>query len=1120
MDMPKHRKHRLLIISVIIMSALSALLTLWIVDRLRFDAKEQSRIHKILTMNEALLSSLKDIENGQRGFLLTKDPSYLKPYQDAIQNVDDQYQELASHTRDPSLQKLLMDLKPLIDRRLELVDQILAYDREGRHQLAMQTLSKGLGKQYMDQIRLLMTGFKQKELELLNNRSKKFESTVQKLTLAIGITFFLSIVFATALFARIHRLKEDAENKLSFRNALLRSADIGIVATDINFMVITANPTAEALFGISADKLIVRESLKLITNRLKDVVQMESSEGRRNPLNGDLLQLLTSEQETIHFEASYDVNNARISCTLTKTRDYEGNLLGHILLASDVSKLQAAEKALKQSEQLYKLSNERLKKIIDTSIDIICTIDADGKFVEVSAASAEIWGYMPQELVGKKFIDFVHPDDRLRTNLEAERIAQGNSTKSFQNRYLRRDGQVAHMMWSAIWSEVDQLTYAIARDETERIKVAEQLKASSDLLKLAGDISKVGGWSLDMIEEQFFWTPQVCKILEFPEGTMPTLRERLKLYTEESRSIFLDAMEQCKTKGLGFDLQLKTRTRLGRLIDTRLIGQPIANDLGEIVGITGAVQDITEQKILEQALIDAREAAISANAAKDVFLSTMSHEIRTPLNGLLGMLELLSYSSMNTEQMDMLTTATESGKNLIRIINDLLDHSKIEAGKLQIINEVVSVPDLINRLQLSYFALASSKNLVLKKTLDPDIAPFHMLDSLRLTQILGNLLSNAIKFTATGYVELRVQRLAGNQTLEKLKFSVIDTGIGISKEAQKRLFQPFEQASSDTTRLYGGTGLGLSISRKLAEMMGGELELRSRQNEGSEFTLTIEFPIAETSADNLNESVTSIDQQVRSGLRILIVDDHPVNRKLLSRQLAKLNVAVETAENGLEALQKYEAYAYDLIITDCNMPEMDGYELARQIRRHEKLKTRDRIPIIAWTANAMADARENVIKAGMDDILVKPSELPLVKSKILQWATDTAPEISINGVPETTLDHALFDLSQLTDVPAEQYEVLQDYLRHTTEDLAAAKDACRQGLPDELRRCAHRMKGASRLIGSMAIASLCEKLEHISMQENWNLASEYIVQMEAKILTLQQFVQANWPQYKAKSQGV
>jgi PAS domain S-box-containing protein len=1125
MQAPKmYKKYGILIAAAITFAALSAAMTIWIVERLRFDAQEQARVYQILNMKEALLSSLIDVENGQRGFLLTKDPSFLKPYQVAITNLDHQYNQLSGHTKNPSLKKLLLDLKPLIDRRLDLVDQTLRYEREGQHTLALEMLSAGIGKQYMDQIRMLIADFKHKELEILQQRTQQFHNTIQMLAFVIGMTFFLAILFSSALFVRIQRLKDDAERKLSFRNALLESTDIAIVATNTDFVILSANPAAEKLFGFSAQRWIGIESLGAIIQHLQNIVQIDYMDAEKKTTAGNWLEILDTPRDVLHFEGDYDTEGAvakQVAFSITKAKNSEGHLIGYILLSSDISHIQSAHLSLKQSEQLYRKSTEHLKNIIDSSIDIICTIDANGNFVEVGAASIHAWGFAPEELIGKRFIEFVHPDDRALTNLVAEEITKGNPTKNFHNRYMKKDGHIAHMMWSAIWSERDQLMYAIARDETDAIKISAELKATEMLLKLAGDISKVGGWSLDLVSEKYFWTSQVYKILEFPEGYTHTLEERLKLYTEESRTAFLEAVDKCKSVGSRFDLQLKTKTNLGKLIDTRLIGHPVTNEQGEVIGITGAVQEITEQKNLEQALIDAKENAISANAAKDVFLSTMSHEIRTPLNGMLGMLDLLSYSALNSEQQDMLHTAIGSGKNLVRIINDLLDHSKIEAGKLQIIDEVVSLSDLINRLQLSYFALASSKNLMLKKLFQPDIAPFHVLDSLRLTQILGNLLSNAIKFTATGYVEIQVQRIKRYEKSEMLSFSVIDTGIGISEEAQKRLFQPFEQASDNTARLYGGTGLGLSISRKLAEMMGGRLELYSQHNQGSKFTLTIELPIAEISAANPMIDITSteIDQDVKNGLRLLIVDDHPVNRKLLSRQLGKLNITVDIAENGVVALQKYNTNAYDLVITDCNMPEMDGYELAKQIRKVENTTQSKRVPIIAWTANAMSDARENVIKAGMDDILVKPSELALVKAKILQWTTDsTLPEILPQAAPEGMLETKLFDLTNVTDVPAEQCELLMDYCLQTSKDLDLAGRACNQQLPKELKRVIHQIKGASRLVGSEAITSLCENLEVISEEQNWDLYIESLAQIDSELSRIRQFLQTYWPLYQEKSQ--
>jgi PAS domain S-box-containing protein len=1125
-DFNLHKNHRVLIVAAIILAVLSAATTLWVFERLRFDAKEQNRVNQIITLQESLLSSLIDAENGQRGFILTADTSFLQPYKVAASNIEIQYNQLNNLVTNAYLKNILVDLKPVIDQRLNMIEQIIAYEREGKHELAIEVVKSGLGKKIMDQIRLKLTEFEHKQLQILQQSSLELQNSIKKLALAIGIMILLAIAFSLTLFAKIRRLKDEAESKLGFRNALLRSADIAIVATNPKFVILSANPASENLFGFSAENWIGTESLQQIINRLQNVVIKESEETESQLTEGNLLEILNTSLDTLRFEGSYGDDSSfgtQVSCSITKAKDNEGNLVGYILMASDTSKMHAAQNALKHSEQLYRQSTRHLKNIIDSSMDIICTIDGAGRFVEVGAASIEAWGYSPGELIGKDFMEFVYSEDRAYTNNVAGDIIKGNPTKNFHNRYISKDGQIVHMTWSAVWSQKDQLMYAIARDETESIKISEDLKVTEMLLKLAGDISKVGGWSLDLKTEKFFWTSQVYKMLEFPEDYSMSLDERLKLYTKESRLAFLKAMNNAKSESKEFDLHLKTRTYSGKVIDQRLIGHPMTNEQGEVISITGAVQEITEQKNLEQALINAKENAISANAAKDIFLSTISHEIRTPLNGLLGMLELLSYSSLNKEQKEMLLTATESGKNLVRIISDLLDHSKIEAGKLQIIDEVVSISELINHLQLTYYALASSKNLLLKKTISPDIAPFHVFDPLRLTQILGNLLSNAIKFTSSGYIEIEVHRIEQYETSEKLSFSVIDTGIGISEEAQTRLFQPFEQANINTTRIYGGTGLGLNISRKLAEMMGGKLELHSQHDQGSKFTLTIEFPVPELSSASLTNqaSFTDMEYEIKSGLRLLIVDDHPVNRKVLSRQLGKLNIAVDISENGLDALNKYKTHNYDLIITDCNMPEMDGYELARQIRQVEKSKHLKRIPIIAWTANALPDARENVIQAGMDDILVKPSDLYLIKAKISQWTkVDTSLQALVEASPQDKVDHKLFDLSNLSDDPEEHQEMLRDYCQQTSEDIVSAKKACLQRMSQDLKRIAHRMKGASRLIGSDAIASLCENLELISEEKNWNLCIEHLVQIDSEMSKLRHFVQTNRSNMEEKSREV
>lgn len=517
-----------------------------------------------------------------------------------------------------------------------------------------------------------------------------------------------------------------------------------------------------------------------------------------------------------------------------------------------------------------------------------------------------------------------------------------------------------------------------------------------------------------------------------------------------------------------------------------------------------------ELELLNAQLEAAKEAADSANRAKSTFLAVMSHEIRTPLNGIFGMLELLSLSNLAAEQRSTLNVARESGKSLQRIIDDILDFSKIEAGKLEVSPAASSVSEVLESTRNIYRGIASSKGLLLSCSVDPRISPALWVDPGRLRQILNNLVSNAIKFTSKGAVEMKAELLARQDDKDTVRFSVKDSGIGISPEAQARLFQPFVQAEAETAREFGGTGLGLTICKRLAHLMGGSIEMTSELGRGTEMSLTLSLPVADPNdlasepapAENVNALVNnarpapSVEEAERESTLVLLVDDHPINRMLLCRQIDALGYAAESAENGVEALEKWKSGRFAAVITDCNMPEMDGYDLARTIRMLESQQGRARIPVIACTANALSGDIEVCLGAGMDDYLPKPVQLADLTKKLRQWLPLPREADAIFEARTNSLDSAGSRSSTASPVDASVLnaicdgvtesarQVLLDFWSVNDEDVSALERAVAGSEHSQIARAAHRIKGASRMIGAFDLAALCERIEQATQAED------------------------------------
>jgi len=493
------------------------------------------------------------------------------------------------------------------------------------------------------------------------------------------------------------------------------------------------------------------------------------------------------------------------------------------------------------------------------------------------------------------------------------------------------------------------------------------------------------------------------------------------------------------------------------------------------------LRDITERKRGEEELRRSRDAARAGSQAKSAFVATMSHEIRTPLNAIIGTLELFSYGKLSFDQREMLSAARESSRSLLSLIDDILDFSKIEVGKLEVRPQPCSVARLVDGVVATFEHVASGKGLLLTRRMDPALWPAHLLDPSRLRQILTNLVSNAIKFTHAGTVALEVKVLAAGEGRQKLCFSVHDTGIGMSSETQRRLFEPFQQGESDTSRRYGGTGLGLTISRQLIELMGGTIQVTSTEGLGTRVSATLAADEASVGAIRDEEQTSSgarapVAVSAPAGTKLLIVDDHPVNLAMLKRQLKVLGLEADTASSGLEALAKWRRDGHNLVITDLQMPEMDGYTFVRAIRAEQDQGKKRKPTVIAFTANTHSDALEQCVDAGMDDYLTKPAELVTLRAKLAQWLGSEAPlRMAPAARPVSAPDRNAIDrarIQQLAGGPQGVAEVLAELESGVRADIAALQVALESANCTALRRAAHRIKGSALTVGAESLSAL------------------------------------------------
>ena len=512
-------------------------------------------------------------------------------------------------------------------------------------------------------------------------------------------------------------------------------------------------------------------------------------------------------------------------------------------------------------------------------------------------------------------------------------------------------------------------------------------------------------------------------------------------------------------------------------------------ELGQIhTALLAMRQDLLKY---EDSLLRSEARAQAANRAKSSFLAAMSHEIRTPMVGVTSMLELLAQTRLDAEQRQQIEIVQGSARSLLQIIGDILDFSKIEAGKLELNPAPVDLRQLAREAASNFTATASAKGLRLETAVDERIGAAHLADALRLRQILSNFLANAIKFTERGEVALSVERLAAHEQRELIALRVRDTGIGIAADDRARLFQPFMQAGDDAAQRENSTGLGLAICRHLAQLMGAEIAVESQLGAGSTFSLVVSLPLANPAlltapavlALPAARVAPSVQQAANEGSLVLLVDDHPTNRAVIGRQLNQLGYACQSCADGESALALWRDGRFSLVLTDLHMPRRDGFALARAVREEESAAGMKRLPIVALSATVSAEEVERSRAAGIDDFLAKPVPLALLARTLARYLP--LPEAAADAAPPPAIDSSV------------DHGLIADFAQSTRHDLAELKGALARNDADAAAREAHRIKGASGLIGASDLVALAGRIETAARARTLGAAKAHIEEFEA-----------------------
>ena len=617
--------------------------------------------------------------------------------------------------------------------------------------------------------------------------------------------------------------------------------------------------------------------------------------------------------------------------------------------------------------------------------------------------------------------------------------------------------------------------------QKQRKKTELALRINANRLSEAQKLAKIGSWEINLSDNEVFFSEQFYTIFEIDHNLEASIGLlKLRLIQPDDVELFETNLNYVKKNNseVQFSHILTCKNGTVKYINEYI--KCLNDENNEPVKILGTIQDISDQKNIENELILAKELAEQSVRVKEEFLTNMSHEIRTPMNGIIGFARILESTNLDSDQKQSVDAIKRASKNLLVIINDILDFSKIDADKMTFEDVNFSLSKNINSVIELLSPISKEKKIKLLFEIDPKIQDFLIGDTTRLSQILINLVGNALKFTEKGYVELIITQEEESETETFVRFSVVDTGIGIAQNKIDSIFESFNQASHGTARKFGGTGLGLTITRKLVELQGGAITVKSEISKGSEFSFLLQFkkvqkgilPITKAKKEQLSANFLK-------DTKILLVEDNELNQLLAIKVFQKWEKEIDIADNGKVAIDKIEKNNYDIILMDIQMPEMDGNELTKYIRTN--MGSKANIPIIALTAHATLVEEKRSLENGMNDYLSKPFDFNVLLEKLYNNLKNVESVKLLDLTVEEEISEKLINFAYLNEFADGDPEFIANMVSLFLHNAPAALQIIRESnMMDDikvLKAEVHKLKSSIGLLGIKKASKSIEIIE-------------------------------------------